>query len=511
MAPKVGNLCAGTGLPCMSHLWRMSLVWIFGQGYVGIDYWEWALAALYLLILYIYFARVKNINIKQSPEYGHFLWGLWAKVFGGVAFSLIYFYYYGGGDTLMYFYSAVALSKMATTMDFGLYLDVVTSPNDQAHLNLFNEHTGWPFAYMYFDPRAYFVIRLISPLVIATFNSYLITTIILSSWSYFGIWRCYRTFVSYFPDLRNKFAIAFLYMPSVVFWGSGIMKDTFTMSATCWWIHCLDEVFFKRRRMGSNIFGLVVSAGTLIVMKPYIFMALFPASVLWILYFRVAKLKSALLKFILLPLALIGMLGASFYVLDSLGERLDKFSLDNAVETVVTLQTDMKRSEQYGSNYFDIGELDGTLPNLLSKFPIATNAALFRPYLWESRNIVMLLSGLENTWLLGFAVMLLIRTRVRFFFRAIIGNPLILTCVIFTVLFAFSVGISTPNFGALVRFKIPLIPFLVSAFYIMSYLNERRRFAKRNHLPFSIRDFVSGERSATNQSPGTLSPAHVHR
>lgn len=479
----------------------MSLVWVYGQGYVGIDYWEWAMGTLYVLVLYIYFARVKNVQIRTAPEYRHFLWGLWAKMFGGVAFSLIYFYYYGGGDTIMYFYSAVALSKMATSMDFLTYLDVVTSANDQAHLNLFNEHTGWPFAYMYFDPRAYFVIRLISPLVIATFNSYLITTLILSSWSYFGIWRCYRTFVSYFPGLRDKLAVAFLYMPSVIFWGSGIMKDTFTISATCWWIHCLDEVFFKRRRVPFNSIGLVVSAATLIVMKPYIFMALFPASVLWLLYFRVAKLRSVFLKFIMLPVVLVGMLVASYYVLRSLGDKLDKFSLDKAVETVVTLQGDMKRSDQYGSNYFDIGELDGTLPNLLSKFPIATNAALFRPYLWESRNIVMLLSGLENTWLLGFTGLLLMRSRVRFFFRAITGNPLVLTCMIFTILFAFSVGISTPNFGAMVRFKIPLIPFFVSALYIISYLNEHRRFAARNHLRFSIRDFVSGENAARDRAP----------
>ncbi len=497
MARKVGTAGASESAP-VSHLWRMSLVWVFGQGYVGIDYWEWAMAALYVVILFVYFARIKNVNIKTAPEYRHFLWGLWAKVLGGVAFSLIYFYYYAGGDTIMYFYSAVALSKMATNVDFFTYLNVVFGPNDQAHLNLFNDLTGWPFAYMYFDSRAYFVVRLISPLVIATFNSYLITTIVLASWSYFGIWRCYRTFVSYFPALTDKFAIAFLYMPSVMFWGSGIMKDTFTMSATCWWIHCLDEVFFKRRRLGYNIVGLLVSSSALIVMKPYIFMALFPASVLWLLYFRVARLRSAFLKFILMPVAFFGMLGASFYVLNSLGDKLDKFSLDKAVGTVVTLQADMKRAEQYGGNYFDIGPIDGTLPNLLGKFPVATTAALFRPFIWEARNVVMLLSGVENVWLLGFCMLLLLRTQVRFFFRAIVGNPLVLLCMVFVLLFGFTVGISTPNFGALVRFKIPLIPFMVSAFYIISYLNEHRRFAVRNHLRFSIRDFVSGQPRAVN-------------
>lgn len=480
----------------------MSLLWVFGQGEVGIEPWEWTLGIVYVAFLYLYFARLKNVAIKHSPEYQHMLWGLTARMVGGVAFSLIYFYYYRGGDTIMYFYSAVALSNMAS-LDFPAYLDIVTGPNDQANLNRFSEHTGWPFAYMYFDSRAYAVIRLISPIVILTFNSYLITTLILASFSYFGIWRCYRTFVSYYPALRNKLAIAFLYMPSVVFWGSGIMKDTFTMSATCWWVHCLDELYFKRRRMTFNIAGLLVSATVLIVMKPYIFMTLFPVSVAWVLYYRVARIRSAFVKFLALPVVFGVLIGGSLYVLNNLGDQLDKFSLDKALETAVSIQGDMKRSDFYGGNYFDIGELDGTMPNLLSKFPVATNAALFRPYIWESRSVVVALSGLENLWLLCFTLLVLWRTKVKFFLQAVFRNPLTMMCVVFSVAFGFSLGISTPNFGALVRFKIPLVPFMVSALYIVSYLNGLRVMAKRVNRRFDLHEFLHGQpRAAPASRPG---------
>lgn len=471
-------------------------MWVFGQGYVGIEYWEWALGTVYLLLLYIYFARVKNVNIKKYPEYRHFLWGLWAKVFGGVAFSLIYFYYYGGGDTIMYFYSAVSLSKMATLMDVPSYLEVLFGPNDQEHLSLFNDRTGWPFAYMYFDSRAYFVVRLISPLVMASFNSYLITTVILASWSYFGVWRCYRTFVSYFPSLTDKFAIAFLYMPSVIFWGSGIMKDTFTLSATFWWIHCMDEVFFKRRRVLLNSIGMMVSAFLLIMMKPYIFMALFPVSVTWLLYFQVSRIRSVLVKFVIIPLAVAAILGSSVYVLGNLGENLDKFSLDKMINTIQVTQSDMVRVDAYGANSFDVGEIDGTVGNLLSKFPIATNAALFRPYLWEARSVVVLLSALENFWLLGFTVLILLRTQVRHFLRIVVGNPIVLMCFTFTVLFGFFIGISTPNFGALVRFKIPLVPLFVAGLYIVSMLNTRRLKTVGAGLRFDLHAYRKGEPGA---------------
>ncbi|MBK8499400.1 MAG: hypothetical protein IPL52_11445 [Flavobacteriales bacterium] len=492
----------------------MSLVWVFGQGYVGIEYWEWAVGTVYLVFLYVFFARIKNVNIKRSPEYRHFIWGLWAKVFGGVAFGLIYFYYYEGGDTLMYFFSAVAMSKMATLMDFPSYLEVLFGPNDMAHLNMFNDRTGWPFAYMYYDSRAYFVIRLISPIVIATFNSYLITTIILSSISYFGVWRCYRTFVSYFPSLTNQFAIAFLYMPSVVFWGSGIMKDTFTISATCWWVHCLDELFFKRRRFVFNSLGLVASAFLLIMMKPYIFMALFPVSVAWLLYFQVSRLRSVLVKFVLVPLVVVLILGASIYVLENLGDKLDKFSLDKMITTIQVTQSDMVRVDAYGANRFDVGEIDGTMGNLLSKFPIATNAALFRPYLWEARSVVMLLSALENFWLLAFTVLLLLRTQVRYFFSALLGNPIVLMCFMFSLLFGFFIGLSTPNFGALVRFKIPLVPLFVSGLYIVGMLNKRRLLAVNSGRRFDLHAYRKGEPgsfASTGIQPGTAAEVRHKR
>ncbi|MBK8950094.1 MAG: hypothetical protein IPM68_14960 [Flavobacteriales bacterium] len=473
----------------------MSLVWTYYYGEVDIAYWEYLVGSIYLVVIYIYFSRVKTMAIKKHPEYKHLLWGFFAKIIGGLGFSLIYFYYYNGGDTIMYFYSAVAMSNMFW-LDPMTYFDIVTGPNSPENLARFSMETGYPIGTMFFEPRAYFVIRLISPMVIMTFNSYMITTVVLASMSYVGIWKCFRTFSSMFPSLTDKFAVAFLYMPSVVFWGSGIMKDTFTMSAVCWWIHCFVQFFFKRRSLVGNFFGMVLAAIILVVMKPYIFMSIFPVSMIWLMFNRVAGMKNALIRFVVLPVALAVMLFLSVTVLSWLGDNLDKFSLDKVVDTVMVLQEDMSRAEQYGSNYFDVGPMDGTLGSLLSKFPVATNAALFRPYLWEARSVVVALSALENLWLLGLTLLMLWRTRVLFFLRCIGGNPVVLMCFVFTLLFGFAIGISTPNFGALVRFKIPLIPLMVSALYIIGYLNRERIWAKVRNRVFDLKKYRTGEMGA---------------
>jgi hypothetical protein len=158
--------------------------------------------------------------------------------------------------------------------------------------------------------------------------------------------------------------------------------------------------------------------------------------------------------------------------LQSLGGSMDKFALDKAMQTAVVTQDDLKREEQYGSNNFDIGELDGSFGGFILKFPQATFAGLFRPMLIEARSPVMLLSGLENLLLLLLLFLTLLKVKIRLIFRLIRTTPILLFCFSFAILFAFMIGVTTPNFGALVRFKIPLMPFFTFGLMVIYSTNK---------------------------------------
>lgn len=471
----------------------------FGQ--VSIAYWEYSLMLFYLFGMYLYFARKKNLRLKREPEYKYFLWGLYAKVIGGIFFSLIYFYYYKGGDTISYFYSATPLSKLARQDIMGFF-SVLFGENDVEHRQYFSLSTGFPYAYVYFDDRAFMVIRVIAPVVVLAMDSYLITTVIIASISYIGVWRCYQSFVRYFPNLKGRLALAFLFMPSCIFWGSAILKDTFTFSALCWYLHCVDNIFFRKKDRGFSILALIVSAWLLIAIKPYIFMVVFPLSLLWISYNRLARVRNVLVKYVLLPFSFLLLLVSTFAVMSSLGEQLGKFSLDNALETILVTQHDMKRAEEYGTNYFDIGVVEDSWMSVLSKYPAATNAAIFRPYLWECKNVVMVLAGLENLFLMFITFILLLRTRLIFIPTMLMKSPIVLLCILFALCYGFITGITTPNFGALVRFKIPLLPLFVSGVFIMIYLMGLRRTAINRGLTFRFEDYVGGEGGAAAAAAG---------
>ncbi len=109
-------------------------------------------------------------------------------------------------------------------------------------------------------------------------------------------------------------------------------------------------------------------------------------------------------------------------------------------------------------------------------------AGLYRPFLWEARNPVMLIAGIENfamlllsLYVLLLACVAIFKTGPGYMLRTMFDNSLIVFSFIFAITFAFSVGLTTANFGALVRYKIPLIPFFLSGLFIVIYKFNRER------------------------------------
>jgi hypothetical protein len=109
-----------------------------------------------------------------------------------------------------------------------------------------------------------------------------------------------------------------------------------------------------------------------------------------------------------------------------------------------------------GSGY-TLGEMDGSFIGMLRLAPKAINVSLFRPYPWEVSNPLMLLSALESTGFLFLA--LYVFWKRRYSVLKALDHPDIAFTMVFSIVFAFAVGVSTFNFGSLARYKIPLLPF----------------------------------------------------
>ncbi len=428
------------------------------------------LTPLYIIGAYAYGYYVTQKNIKKKPEYAYFTKGLMARICGAIALGLIYFFYYNGGDTTNYFQTATAYSKLFFKDQNDFWIGWLG--NGKGYYFSFDDSTGYP-VYGGRDSHAFFVVRLLVPIVALGAYTYFSTAVLVACITYGGMWKLYQTLLMEFPELKKEFAIACLFIPSCVFWGSGLMKDSFTLSAVGWFAYAFYHFFIKKERKFSYGLYLFISSFIILAIKPYIFFALLPGSILWLSNNMVKKINHGFLRIIVGPIILIIGMISGYISLDQMGDNLGQYQLDNVLEKAVITQKDMK-AEYYGGKTYDIGEFDASIGSIISKAPIAIFSGIFRPAIWDVRNPVMFVSSLENTYLLILTIFLLIKLKVKGFFILIWKNPLLLFSMLFSLFFAFSVGLTVANFGSLVRLRLPELPFFVAGVFMLRHLYEKQ-------------------------------------
>ena len=429
----------------------------------------------FALILYFFFVaranKKKDKYINQLPYYQFYVKGLSYKLIGSLVFCTIYLFYYKGGDTINYYQAVKCMNKLFWTNPSG-YFDVMSNgPEEFGYTyTYFNMETDWPSEkFIFKDSRTLLIVKFCSVLSFFGFGGFYSTTIILANLAYKWIWNGFQLVAEKYQNIQKQMAISFLFIPSVIFWGSGIMKDTFTYSATCFALYGVYQIFILKKNLLYNSIQLLIAIYLIISIKAYILFALLPGILVYTNFERIAKIKSWLIKIILIPgsIVVIIVIAQTFFI--NFGDEFGKYSADRILEEAAIQQQDLKRVEAYGGNSFDIGEFDPSLGGIVSKIPLAINAALFRPYLWEVGSPTMLFSAIENTIIQFVIIYFLLKIGPFQFFRYIFKDPYLIFCLLFTLVLAFGIGLSTANFGALVRYKIPFTPFFISLFYVLNW------------------------------------------
>ncbi|OIP04493.1 MAG: hypothetical protein AUJ97_02625 [Bacteroidetes bacterium CG2_30_32_10] len=441
----------------VNNIWTKSLL------PTPIDY---LIIIAYLLIIFIISRHIKAKYIKEKPEYKYFVKGLFIKILGGIIFCLIYIVYYQeAGDTIGYFRSSEALFNLFFKDPYA-YFSIMYGNLSAHNSSTFDIYTGFPWYYS--DNQAFAVVRFINPFLILSFKNYFTATILLSAFSYIGIWKMYQMFCELYPKYNKYFAITVLFIPSVLFWGSGILKDTFTLSASCWFTYNFYKVFIKKNDRITNVIFLILNIFIILSLKPYIIVALFPGTIIWGLYDKITQIKSKVFRLLIAPFLILFAFIIGYAAISLFKEELGKYSnMESIIKKAKITQQDLIRAEQYGINYYNIGEFK-TTADIIKKTPNAIVAGLYRPFIWEGNTLFIFISGIENAIILLFTIYIFVFSGG--FLRNsknIFQDPLLIFLFLYAVFFAFSIGLSTANFGALVRYRIPLLPFFTSGLMIL--------------------------------------------
>ena len=96
-------------------------------------------------------------------------------------------------------------------------------------------------------------------------------------------------------------------------------------------------------------------------------------------------------------------------------------------------------------------------------------ATLFRPFIWESKNVLMIFSALESLLILLITLFVIWKAGFFKFIRTIFSDPFVFLCIFYALIFAALVGLSTSNFGTLGRYRIPIVPFYLTGILAILY------------------------------------------
>jgi len=412
------------------------------------------------------------------------------KMIGVFAFTLLTQFYFKGGDTAMFYQATKDLRAAIADRTENLWLILgtqkVTFKSPLFDYFYYDGYVG-DLTYNYMlSPANFFPPKLALIPSFLFFNSYLCINLFFGFFALGGAIRLFKTFLHYYPNLYRELALACLFLPGVVYWSSGLLKDPVTFGCVGYISYAFLNVFIKKKKIFVSLVWIVVCGLLLFFIKVYILLVLVLSLLVWQFAEFNKLIKNKTLRSIFAVMTLVISLGISYLLLNYLTsfEVAQQYQLDKVAgnaEFQREMYANVAQTTGTGDSHFEINTSN---PVLLILGGIS--ATFYRPFLWEINSPIALLSAAESFAFLLLTLNFMFKKGFKQFFTVPFSDPRILMCFVFAFVFAVAVGSASANFGALSRYKIPCMPF----YLIMLVLMYQKTNLKYPRWFYKILDFA---------------------
>lgn len=383
----------------------------------------------------------------------------WLRMLGCVLYSMIMQYYYGYGDSFTYFKGSNFFTSKISE-DTGNIHYLFAPVKEIAEWYKASPESDFAFSGYFTHPSGNMVMRISAFLSYLSFNRFLIISLFFAFFSFVGQWKMFRVF----DDINKRqrtglLAIAVLFSPSIWFWGSGLMKDSLCLGGLGCMVYILYQAIENRKLSPLNVIWFLVIFYCVAVIKSYITNILLITMAITFVFVFIQSVKNYVAR-----------IGILFFIL--MVSVLVLSQIDFSAQISELVENAVMQINAYQQNYeavtaemedskggFTMKEIDPSLSTILKRAPGVVLSCLYRPFLWESRKIIILFTSLESTVLLYCTLYLLFKGKISGFFRPIFAEKYMFFCFTLSMLFALIIGFTTFNFGTMIRYKIIFLPF----------------------------------------------------
>jgi hypothetical protein len=424
---------------------------------------NYLLFVLYLVVLSWAILRVpflKNAGISSGLLLSLFL----IKIIAGIAIGWVSIHVYGPGndywDTNDY---AREEYQLLLANPWKYFINIFTSDYESGYSGIFsNGYSYWN------DLKGDIVIKLVSVFNIFSRGDYYINSLFFNFLVFFGHVILFRLFIKIFPGRQIWVIIGCFLLPSTLYFASGIHKDglvflmlavlTFSVFQSC------IKNSFSAKRVGLICTSLLF----LFLLRNFVFLALIPALLAWILSAK-AKWRT-------------GLTFVTVYLLCC----LLAFNIDSVFSKIKPLEIITNRQTEYfklgrAASQIELDTLRPTFISFVNNTPQALNHALLRPYLWEIPVKSVFPLSIE---LFLYQVLLLILIFFRKDDAKMPNKPVLYFIGFFALSVLLFVGYVVPNLGSLVRYRSLYLHFIITP--ILCYVDWEKILKKIQIIFFKI-------------------------
>jgi hypothetical protein len=391
----------------------------------------------------------------------------WLKVLAGLGLTYIYTSYYPDrtkADIFKYFDDSEVMygALKDSPADYIKMVSGVQNDNERFDALYYKKMNNWYRKYetvTYNDSHT--IIRINAVIRIFSFGFFQVHNLIFVILSFLGFFALFKTFSPYFKDKEPWLYAAVFLIPSVVFWSSGAMKESVLFFGLGIFLYACQQLLFisfsvKRILLAALGFAL------LFFTKMYVLAVLIPVLVgnAWVV---LTNNRHAFAK-IIISLLIFVNLGILF------GELYPAY---NVFELFVGKQHDfvgLARFENAGSLIEPI-PVEPHFSSFLLYSPQAVFNTLLRPLPNEIGSVLMIPAIIENFLLVVFVLM-----AIFFHSKKLQHIRIIYFSLFFCLVLSVITGITTPVLGALVRYRIPVLPFLCIALFLIIDFKKAGKF-----------------------------------
>jgi len=370
---------------------------------------------------------------------------------------------FGGGDMFMYQLEGVAVANAVREGADGMLLEVFKL--------LFQQESWIPVHVTGAGNSTGSMTAVTALLSLLTYNSLAATCTAVAILSFVGKLVLYVALRdSLHEDVHQRILIACLLIPSVVYWSSGLLKESIAMAGLGWLVAGTQELV--RSQWVRGVVLATVGIVPIAFIKPYVLLAFSVSAAVWYYWNRVTSRKRR--NILSQPLRVVIGLGLGVGAVAVLGQLFPRFAFDSLGEQLA-LQQEISQTVRGGSTY-ELGDPTRTTTlGQLAFAPQAIVASFFRPFLWEASNLQILINSLETTTLTALLVRVLWKERLMRLWSCVRASPILMFFLVFSITFGVAIGLGTANLGTLSRYRVPLMPFYTGLILVLDHVVMKGR------------------------------------